>query len=187
MAPFGEPETVWVSSPAGSVESGPADDRMYAIDPVGKSSSYGKMENRRGGSQVLPPPWPGQIYPPAQPDADGHFDHIPVESPEFEIAHLFGAVRWTLDIWEEYFGHQIEWHFERHLDRLELVIQRNLEENAFMGYGFLEVGYHRAKDGEIEPFSLNFDVIAHEVGHCIVYAMIGTPKPGAADAEYSGD
>ena len=127
-----------------------------------------------------------RIRRPPCPIADGHFDHIPPEDPEFEAAHLFGAVRFTLDVWEKYFGHPIEWHFARDFDRLELVLQRNLLENAFMGYGFLEVGIHETEDGGIEPFSLNFDIVAHEVGHCIVYAVVGVPDPGTADAEYYG-
>ncbi|MBA3446357.1 MAG: hypothetical protein H0T56_01880 [Pseudaminobacter sp.] len=186
LKPSREPETVWVSSPAGSVGPGPADDRMYVVDPIGKRVAYGLAENLFGAAAYLLPPWPGPAFPPALPDADGHFDHIAIESPEFEAAHLFGAVRRTLDVWEGYFGHPIEWHFARDLDRLELVLQRNLEENAFMGYGFLEVGIHRASNGDIHPFSLNFDVVAHEVGHCIVYAIVGIPDPEFANAEYYG-
>lgn len=186
LKPFRKPETVIVSSPAGSVGPGPGDDRMYVVDPIGKQLAYGLAENLRGDPLYLMPPWPGDSFPPALPDLDGHFDHIAPEDPEFEAAHLFGSVRFTLDVWERYFGHPIAWHFRRDLDRLELVIQRNLLENAFMGYGFLEVGIHQTEDGGIEPFSLNFDVVAHEVGHCIVYSVIGVPDPGTAGAEYYG-
>ncbi|WP_274628243.1 hypothetical protein [Arvimicrobium flavum] len=186
LEPFHEPETVIVSSPAGSVGPGPADDRMYVVDPIGKPFAYGAAEDLRGSFAYLMPPWTGAVFPPALPDADGHFDHIAPGSPEFEAAHLFGVARFTLDVWEKYFGHPIEWHFAPDLDRLELVIERNLLENAFMGYGFLEVGVHQTADRRIEPFSLNFDVIAHEIGHCIVYAMIGTPDPGTDSPEYYG-
>ncbi|MBX3581124.1 MAG: hypothetical protein KF810_04415 [Rhizobiaceae bacterium] len=186
LKPFRKPETVFVSSPAGSVGPGPGDYRMYVVDPIGKQLAYGLAEDFRGDPIYLMPPWPGDRFPPALPDIDGHFDHIAPEAPEFEAAHLFGSVRFTLDVWEKYFGHPIEWHFRRDLDRLELVIQRNLLENAFMGYGFLEVGIHRAADGAVEPFSLNFDVVAHEVGHCIVYSVIGVPDAGTAGAEYYG-
>jgi len=158
---------------------------MYVVDPIGKSLAYGLAENWRGDPLYLMPPWQGDSFPPAMPDRDGHFEHIAPEDPEFEAAHLFGSVRFTLDVWEKYFGHPIDWHFSRDLERLELVIQRNLLENAFMGYGFLEVGIHEALNG-IEPFSLNFDVVAHEVGHCIVYSVIGVPDPGTAGAEYYG-
>jgi hypothetical protein len=159
---------------------------MYAIDPIGKPQAYGLAEDRRGRAAYLLPPWPGLVHSPARPNEDGHFDHIPVDSREFEAAHLFGAVRRTLDVWEGYFGHRINWHFARDFDRMELVLQRNLDENAFMGYGFLEVGVHHGRDGRIEPFSLNFDVIAHEVGHCIVYATVGVPDAHSANAEYYG-
>ena len=186
LTPFRKPETVIVSSPAGSIGPGPGNDRMYVVDPIGKPLAYGLVENLRGDPLYLLPPWRGDIFPPALPDREGHFDHIAPEDPEFEAAHLFGSVRCTLDVWEKYFGHPIAWHFRRDLDRLELVIQRNLLENAFMGYGFLEVGIHESEDGGIEPFSLNFDVIAHEVGHCIIYSVIGVPDPGTASAEYYG-
>ena len=186
LAKFSEPETVWVSPPAGTISAGPADDRMYVIDPIGKRVAYGQARDRFGNAAYLVPPWPGPSYPPALPDADGHFDCIPIDTPEFEAAHLFCAVRRTLDIWERYLGHPVEWHFAPDFDRLELVLQRNLEENAYMGYGFLEVGVHRTKEGGIEPFSLNFDIIAHEVGHCIVYAVLGVPELDGYDAEYYG-
>lgn len=183
---FAEPETVIVSSPQGSVGPGPADHRMYAVDPIGKQLAYGPKKDGRGSGTVFLPPWRGDALPPALPDADGHFDYIPVEWPEFEAAHLFAAARLTLDIWEGYLGHPVQWHFHRHYDRLELVLQRNLEGNAHMGYGFLEVGFHRADDGEIHPFSLNFDLVAHEVGHCIVFALMGAPDSGAEQSEYYG-
>jgi hypothetical protein len=186
LARFRHPETIRVSPPAGTVGPGPADERMYVIDPIGKPMAYGLAKDERGISTYLLPPWPGPVELPALPDADGHFDHIAIDSPEFEAAHLFGAVRRTLDIWEDYFGQRIEWHFARDFDRLELVLQRNLLDNAFMGYGFLEVGVHRDADDAIMPFSLNFDVIAHEVGHCIIYSMVGVPIPGNVDAEYYG-
>jgi len=183
---FHQPEIVTVSSPAGSVGPGPADERMYVVDPIGKARAYGLAQNLRGDPLYLMPPWRGDIFPPALPDAYGHFDYIEPEDPEFESAHLFGSVRFTLDVWEKYFGHPITWHFQRDLDRLELVIQRNLMENAFMGYGFLEVGIHETPDGWVEPFTLNFDVVSHEVGHCIIYSVIGVPDPGTASAEYYG-
>jgi hypothetical protein len=183
---FHRPETVWVSSPVGTIGPGPADERMYVIDPIGKLTPYGEARDRFGNSAYLVPPWPGPTYPPAMPGADGHFDHIAVDSPEFEAASLFCAVRRTLDIWEGYFGHRIEWHFARTFNQLELVLQRNLEDNAYMGYGFLEVGVHPTEDGRFEPLSLNFDIVAHEVGHCIVYSVVGVPDVGTQDAEYYG-
>jgi hypothetical protein len=186
LHPGQEPETVWVSSPAGTVGPGPSDRRMYVIDPVGKQIPYGDAENIFGNLAFLLPPWLGPVFPLALPDVDGHFDHIPVEAPEFEAAHLFAATRWTLDIWEHYFDHPIEWHFARDFDRLELVLERNLWENAYVGYGFLETGYHQGRNGEIHPFSLNFDIVAHEVGHAIIYSVVGVPNLETTQAEYYG-
>jgi hypothetical protein len=37
---FGEPEVVWLSPAAGTVRPGPADDRIYVIDPVEKPEPY---------------------------------------------------------------------------------------------------------------------------------------------------
>ena len=60
LADFSEPETVWLSPPAGSVMPGPADDRMYVVDPVEKDP------------YEFPylPPYRGPSHPPVLPDAD---------------------------------------------------------------------------------------------------------------------
>ena len=181
---FSEPETVFVSSPAGSLSPGPADDRMYTIFPVGKPRPYGIAPKQSNGADVLSPPWEGDIHPPAMPDGEGHFDYLEPGTEQFEAAHLFGTVRFVLDIWEDYFGRRIPWHSEKHYDRIELTILPSLE-NAYSGYGFLEMGGDR-KHGRYKPFSLNFDVIAHEVGHAIIYSEVGVPDPEQATGEYFG-
>ncbi|WP_136657657.1 hypothetical protein [Nitratireductor sp. XY-223] len=181
---FEEPETVYVSSPAGSLSPGPADDRMYTIFPVGKPSPYGISPDPEQGDDALMPPWTGDIHDPALPDAQGHFDHLEPGTPQFEAAHLFGTVRFVMDIWEGYFDRPIPWHSRKHYDRLELTILPSLE-NAYSGYGFLEMGGDR-KHGRYKPFSLNFDVIAHEVGHAIIYSEVGVPDPSGATGEYYG-
>ncbi|MEM7635332.1 MAG: hypothetical protein AAF299_12270 [Pseudomonadota bacterium] len=181
---FKEPETVFVSSPAGSLAPGPADDRMYTIFPVDKPRPYGIAPGPGDRAGTLSPPWNGDCHPPAMPDQDGHFDYLEQGTREFEAAHLFGTVRFVLDIWEGYFGRRIPWHSEKRYDRLELTIQPSLE-NAYSGYGFLEMGGDR-KHGGYKPFSLNFDVIAHEVGHAIIYSEVGVPDPDGATGEYFG-
>jgi hypothetical protein len=40
--------------------------------------------------------------------------------------------------------------------------------------------------GQAVPFSLNFDIIAHEVGHLIIYSEIGEPTNTTAVGEYYG-
>ena len=179
---FEEPEVVYVSSPAGSLGPGPQDHRMYTIFPIGKTQPYGIAA--QGGGPAASPPWTGRIHPLAEPDAEGHFDYLDPGSPQFEAAHLFGTVRFVLDIWEDYFGREIPWHAAKHYDRQELTILPSLE-NAYSGYGFLEMGGDR-KHGRYKPFSLNFDVIAHEVGHAIIYSEIGVPHPRGTTGEYFG-
>lgn len=173
-----KPETVWLSPPVGSLGPGPSDDRMYVVDPIGKRWPYGAPE--------LPGrPWRGPIRPPVIPDADGHFDHLPVASREFEAAHAYGVIRFVLDAWEPYFGRAIPWHFARRFEQLEISLFPALD-NARAGYGFVEIGSHFTESGEAFPFSLNFDVVAHELGHIIVYSEAGMPAELAADGEYPG-
>ena len=74
--------------------------------------------------------------------------------------------------------------FERDHPRIELSILP-IFDNAYSGYGFIEVGRQRDPDAFV-PYSLNFDVIAHEVGHQIIYSEVGIPDPGRATAEYLG-
>lgn len=179
---FEEPEVVFVSSPAGSLSPGPADHRMYTLFPVGKDAPYGIAP--QGGGDIAAPPWEGDIHPPPEPDEDGHFDYLEPGTPQFEAAHLFGTIRFVLDIWEGYFGREIPWHSAKHFDRVELSILPSLD-NAYSGYGFIEVGGSR-KHGLYKPYSLNFDVIAHEVGHAIVYSEVGIPDPETAIGEYFG-
>lgn len=183
---FQEPETVTVSTPVDLIGPGPSDHRMYVVDPIGKPMAFGDARKVLGDPTLFMPPWRGDRHPPVQPSDSGHFDHIPTGTRDFEAAHLYGSVRRTLDIWEGYFGHEFPWHFAQHYDQLELVVEDTLKENAYMGYGYLEVGYHQEDTGEIHPFSLNFDIIAHEVGHLIVYAMVGVPNSFGATGEYYG-
>ena len=157
-----EPETVFISSPAGSVGPGPSDDRAYTVYPVGKPSALRHRARPAPGVEHAPAAWHGAILEPAEPDAGGHFDYLEPGTPQFEMAHLFGTVRFVLDVWEGYFGRPIEWHFRRDQPRIELSILP-IFDNAYSGYGFIEVGGHR-RAGAFVPFSLNFDVIAHEVG-----------------------
>lgn len=185
LEPYGEPETVWVSPPAGTVGPGPADDRMYVVDPLGKTLPYGSHRGPRGSSYLYLPPWDGSIGPPARPNRFGHFDHLEPGTREFEAAHLYGTVRWVLDIWEDYFGARVPWHFREEYERLEMVLLSRWD-NAQVGFGFLEVGSEVSERGEIFPFSLSFDTLAHETGHGIIYAMVGLPALETEEGEYFG-
>lgn len=179
-----EPETVWLSTPAGSLQAGPADDRMYVIDPLDKPIPYGSNAAAPGDPPLFQiPPWRGPLASSARPNADGHLDHIPLDTAAFEAAHVYGAVRYVLDIWEGYLGGPIPWHFRRDHERLEIVLLRHFD-NATAGYGYMEIGSATTEDGRNSPFSLNFDLIAHEVGHLLIFSLLGLPDLDRADGEY---
>ena len=98
-------------------------------------------------------------------------------------AHMYGTVRFVLDVWEKYFGGPIPWHFEEDQPRLELVplVEWN---NAHSGYGFIETGFARPGAQDPQPFCLNFDVLAHELGHSFIYELLETPPEDRLSAEY---
>jgi hypothetical protein len=117
------------------------------------------------------------------PDADGHYDHLEVGTHQFEAAHMYGTLRWVLDIWQTYFEREIEWSFASHYQRLELIPWLDWD-NAHAGFGFIEMGYGRDDEGEKFPFNLNFDVLAHEFGHTLLYSVIGMPDDDKATPEF---
>ena len=182
---FQLPELVEVSSPPGTVGPGPSNERMYTIYPVGKPEPYGVQESGPGSSGRFLPPWQGETLAPALPDENGHFDHIDPADPAFEAAHLFGSAHFTLDVWEGYFGRPIPWHFRRDFDRLELTMLPTMD-NALIGWGFLETGGTTEYGDEYRPYSLNFDIVAHEIGHAIIYSEVGIPSPENVSGEYYG-
>jgi len=181
---YRNPVIVRLSPPAGSVGPGPADSRMHVIAPVGKPRPYGIVPGPLGSHFLYLPSWNGPTEPPALPDAVGHFDRVETGTPQFDAAHAYGCVRWTLDVWERYFGRQLPWFFARDYASLEISLYPGFD-NAQGGYGFLEIGADLS-DGQLQSFSINFDVVAHETGHLIIYSLLGVPDRDAAIAEYKG-
>jgi hypothetical protein len=174
LAAVAAPETVWIARAPGTIGPGPSDERMYVVDALGKPGHY---------EYPYLPPWQGACNPPVMPGPDGHFDHLEPGSREFMAAHMYGTVRFVLDIWERYLGAQIPWHFAPALPRLELVPVIDWD-NAHAGYGFIETGFAGPRSAQPQPFCLNFDVLAHELGHALIYALIGTPPARRATAAY---
>jgi hypothetical protein len=168
------PEIVRVSPPAGSVRPGPADDRMYVADATHKPGPYEPPDL---------PPYRGALNPPVPPGPDGHFDHYEPGTRAFMAAHMYGTIRFVLDVWERYFGGEIPWHFAEDLERLELVPVVDWG-NAQCGYGFIETGFARFQGVQSHPFCLDFDVLAHELGHAFIYSLLGLPPPDGISAEY---
>jgi hypothetical protein len=165
---YAQPELVIVSSPAGSLGPGPSDPTMRAILPLDKQAEYDPPRYM--------PPYEGPCLPPAFPDANGNFDHIAVDNPAFLCAHLFGTIRWTLDIWEYYLGNAIVWWHYPAYPQLELIPILNWD-NAHSGPGFIETGSRLNRDGVRNLFCLNFDVVSHESGHAILFSQVGVPTP----------
>ena len=129
------------------------------------------------------PPWRGPVGPAAMPGPDGHFDRPRPGDPGFRLAHLYGCVRFALDVWEVYLGRPIPWHFGRDFGRLELLALSDWA-NAHMGYGYLEVGAFALPDGRLADYCLNFDVIAHEVGHAMMMTFAGPFPPDRVTPDY---
>ncbi|KAG1647410.1 hypothetical protein GQR58_030624 [Nymphon striatum] len=141
---------------------------MYVVNPITPKEPY---------SYPFMPPYSGLKAPPVEPSPDGHFDHIHPDSPEFLGVHLFGSIARVLDIWEGYLGHRINWHFAETYERLEIIPLIEWD-NAQSGYGMLEFGYRKTSSGGRDVFALNFDVIAHEIGHSILFSEVGLPPDG---------
>lgn len=179
LTDFKVPEVVTISVPRGEVRPGPADNRMFVIDAINKQIYNG----------YTLPPYQGPHHPPVEPDKNGNFDYLDVDSREFSCASMYATVRRTLDIWEDYFGHTIPWFFRLDLSRLELIPLVEWD-NAHSGYGFLEFGYGRTEEGAIDhlaPYCENFDVLAHELGHNILFSQTGVPKNTATRTiDYGG-
>jgi hypothetical protein len=170
-----EPETVWVSPPPGTIGPGPADGRMHVVDALDKKGPY--------DPPLWVPPYRGQVGPPAVPGADGHFDQIPVDDRTFLSAHTYATARRVLDVWEAFFGRPIRWWHAATYPSLELIPLVHWN-NAQSGSGFIEMGARQNNQGELHRFCLNFEVIAHEVGHAIAFSEVGVPDPDRLNGEY---
>ncbi|MGL4967007.1 MAG: hypothetical protein ACRC67_37650 [Inquilinus sp.] len=175
MSGYETPETVWISTPPDRIRAGPEDHRVYTRDPLLEKEPY---------EYPYLPPFVGEVFPPAEASYDGHFDQIPLGSRQFLAAHAFASVGRVLDIWESYIGRPIVWHFAETYERLE-IIPRIDWDDAQSGYGFLELGQDRGPDERNYPFALNFDVIAHEIGHAILFSLIEVPVNGLNQGDYA--
>jgi hypothetical protein len=129
------------------------------------------------------PPYRGARNPPVPPGPDGHFDYDESGTRAFMAAHMFGTIRFVLDVWERYLGGEIPWHFAEDFDRLELIPVVDWD-NAQCGYGYIETGFARVEGSPSHPFCLDFDVLAHELGHAFIYSLLGVPPPEQVSAEY---
>jgi hypothetical protein len=160
------PETVELPLPPGHIGPGPCDSALQVVDAADKPAPYDPPS--------YAPPYQGRRLPPALPDAQGHFDHLDVDTPQFLAAHLYGSMRHALEIWQRYLGRRVVWWHADRYPRMELIPLLDWQ-NAQSGPGFMETGLYCGSDGTVQPFALNFDVIAHETGHQILFSQIGVP------------
>ncbi len=174
LSGYEKPEPVWISTPPGSLQAGPANRRMYVRDPVLSKDLY---------EYPYLPPFVGATHPPAEAGPDGHFDHLTPGSRQFIAAHAFASAQRVLDIFESFLGQEIPWYFADTYDRLEIIPWVEWR-NAQSGYGFLELGVDREGEDAVSPFALNFDVIAHEVGHAILFSLFGAPESGLSGGDF---
>ncbi|MBY3597895.1 gluzincin family metallopeptidase [Rhizobium bangladeshense] len=171
---YEKPEVVWIGPSAGPILAGPSDGRIYVANPVEAKSPY---------AAPYIPPYPGLLRPPAEPDADGHFDHIGPGSPAFLAAHSYACARRVLDICEGYLGRPLVWFFQPTLERLEIIPRIPHWQNAQSGFGFLELGESEGKR-PTSCFALNFDAVAHEMGHLILLSELGILEGDGAGSDF---
>jgi hypothetical protein len=88
---------------------------------------------------------------------------------------MYGSVRFTLDVWEAYLGRPVAWYQPHDGFVVELVPEVGWD-NAHAGIGFIETGGRVNNAGAYQPFALNFDVLAHEVGHTLLFSELGIPS-----------
>ena len=174
---YEQPDRVWLSIQRDEIGEGPSDLSMYVADPLYEKQPYGFANL---------PPFVGTKRAPVRPGPDRHFDNIDPTSRPFLAVHAYACVRFVLDIWQSYLGRPVRWFFDQTFPRLEIVPFVDWD-NAQAGYGFLELGCSDV-DGILRPYALNFDTIAHEVGHLIMLSETGVPaatSPGGDFFSYS--
>ena len=171
---YEKPEVVWIGPSAGPIVSGPSDSRMYVVNPDEVKAPY-----------LAPdiPPYPGFVRPPVAPGPDGHFDHIGPGSPDFLSTHCYACARHVLDVCESYAGHSIPWFFAPTLKRLEIIPRIAHWENAQSGFGFLEMG-EEEPESPTSCFALNFDAVAHEMGHLILLGELGVLQGDGSGSDF---
>jgi hypothetical protein len=190
LAAFSKPETVRISLPPAKVQPGPSDDDIVVRRPIlkppypcGHPQAFVAGDGRE---------WRGAVAVPVAPGPDGHFDHLPVDTPEFAAAAVYAIARRVSDIWSWYFGQKVEWFFRRARNVpledqcLELVPWLDTD-TAHSGFGFVEYGTSdtQGQFNHLGPYWQNFDVIAHELGHQFLYATMGFPAGTKANAPYA--
>ncbi|MGH7392145.1 MAG: hypothetical protein ACREM3_22200 [Candidatus Rokuibacteriota bacterium] len=165
------PELVHVTPRFGRIQAGPRDDGIEVIDAKSKVS-YKDDHTLRYRTK---PPFKGKRRKRVRPDRDGNFlDGVKPGSLDFLATAAFAATRFTLEVWRFHLGRDVKWHFGG--PTLELI-PRVRSANAWIGEGFLELGYDKYPDegSRDRPFAASFDAVSHETGHLIMKGLLGNP------------
>lgn len=178
-----KPEVITVSTPPAALSRGPCDADITVSDVPGKP--YTDLDD------FVPPR--GRALDPPKANRLGHFDSIDVADPCFRASNVYGSIRRVLDVWESYLGRRVYWHFLEGEHQPLQVIPFVDWDNAQFGWGFMELGWTgdgKTKKPDAPPrdaqFAYNFDVIAHETGHGLIFSLAGIPMEDAWTAEYRG-
>lgn len=181
LSGFEHPEQIWVSTRPSEIQPGPCDRRLSIIDAIGKSHTKGFEYIAHQGA----------VVPPAHSSTDGHFDHLPVNDPAYRAVNVYGSIRRVLDIWEAYLERETVWHFAETSSVLQVTpfVDWN---NAQFAWGFTEMGWEPNSDNSDRSpridnqFAFNFDVIAHELGHGLIFSLAGIPYEDFWTPDYRG-
>lgn len=176
------PEVVRIAARPGTIHAGPRDRTIHVIDAVNKAS-YRDDETEEIRGRPPYPPGRGRFRP-ATPRR-GHFDHLDPRRRQFSATAAFAVVRGTLEIWQHYFQQPLRWHFEKTFGPSLELIPRVRSYNAWSGDGYLEFGFPDFPDSHgADPFSENFDAVAHETGHLIMKSVVGTMPDDEKSMQY---
>ena len=190
------------------IKAGPADPLLYVLDAENKPAYRAEAPHEYQAFRGRP--WKGDVNRVvARPNYDGHFDHLAPDDPAFPAASVYAVARHVLNFWNRIFrdANLLEvngWHHKRErlvaegeeqdlASRLQLI-PRCISAGSRSGYGYVEVGRdnpgHAYRPRENGPVRLtyqrgamwqNFDVIAHEMGHAILFQRIGFPATATAE------
>jgi hypothetical protein len=167
-------EVVCVDAAPGSIGPGPSDATIAVIDAPNKrcycSDTTGRVRKRPR------PPYPSNGPRTRQPAtaARGHFAHIRPGRRAFSAAMSFAVIRLTLEVWQHFLQRPLTWHFAERAGPVLQVHPRIGTRNAWSGDGYLEFGYPDWAWSVGNPFAENLEVIAHETGHLVMKAVVGT-------------
>jgi hypothetical protein len=170
------PERIRVDAAGGPIGEGPSDAAVEVIDALDKTGYFNEATGKPRKRPLPPYPKNGRRSSSRAIPRHGAFTHLKPGQRAFSAAMAYAVVRTTLAVWHHFFqlDQPLEWHFTRPERPVLQIHPRVDSRNAWSGDGFLEFGFPNWDEDTRDPFSENFEVIAHETGHLLMKAVIGT-------------